>query len=198
MTKPKIHLPNGTSVLLYNSPKQSVNTDMDDDALDYAIKYTSYDGQRKELMVSWERESNEIVIEDFHLQDRDAETFYFGYMPTRDVVGDDRVQHEEDFVPLLKLWLCIPKNTNFNHIFHEARIHYFEEKELLALRKREEHIKRVQEHEEHLEKLARFMAAASIDRNYANEEHPLLRITKNPDLSATLMTSIAGPHPDDL
>ena len=77
MTKPKIHLPNGTSVLLYNSPKQSVNTDMDDDALDYAIKYTSYDGQRKELMVSWERESNEIVIEDFHLQDRDAETFYF-------------------------------------------------------------------------------------------------------------------------
>lgn len=185
--RPTITLADGREIILYNNPRISSVRDFRRAGLDYAINYTSYSGENRELFVEWKPRRNEISIEDTNWNPPNFNCFLLFHYHNKQVDEENEVNQEEDIIPLLKEWLCIPKTTEFDKEFNEVKKSYFKEKQILAERKAQ--------YEHDMNNILRFMAAASLEKNYDDKHHPMMQLAGDPDFRDHFMRLYVGSRP---
>ena len=186
--KPKTQREDGTQVFIYNNARTANYEEEFADSFDYAVEYTNHNRKPRVLAVNYTFSDNAIKINDFGVEEHIHNRFAFFYYPDGSQTGRINIVNEEDdVIPLLKKWLCIPKDRFFNDVFREVREQYNDEKIILNAR-------RIQ-YDEDMKKILGFMTAASLKKNYDDLEHPMLRIAGDPDIRNQLMVSKLGLRP---
>ena len=81
------------------------------DSFDYAAEYTNHNRKQRVLSVNYTFSDNAIKINDYGVEEHIHNRFAFYYHPDGSQEGRiNVVNEEEDVIPLLKKWLCIPKD----------------------------------------------------------------------------------------